>query len=85
MKVSKDEIISHDRVVVDVARREFRYPTPDHPNWRTVSNKPNPVVAIPLKPSPIFPDIVVMDEEKVIQMIGEIETEGMVNEEQMEK
>jgi len=85
MKISKEEITFHDRIVGEVAKREFRYPDHEHPNWHTIPNKPNSTLALRLGSTIVFPDIAIVDNERVVQMIGEIEIEETVNEAEIEK
>lgn len=85
MSITKDERVTHDLVAAEVAKRELRFPNVEHPNWQTISNRPNPSLALPLEADQVFPDIAIVDDESVVQRIGEVEIEKTVNEEEMEK
>ena len=85
MSITKDERVTHDLIAAEVAKRELHFPNAQHPDWLTISNRPNPGLALPLGSESIFPDIAIIDNESVVQRLGEVEIEKTVNEEEMEK
>lgn len=77
----------HDKWVQRIAKIRFNFPNDDHPNWETYTNHPDKTWAIENEEGEeIYPDIVVVDsEDEKPVMIGEVETEDSVTEEEAEQ
>ncbi len=86
----------HDRAVKAIASKRFPFPDKDHPSWQTYVNEPSPTMGIVSGEKTLLPDIVVVDESKgeteeglvgksSVVMLGEVETESSVNEEEVDQ
>ncbi len=82
---SSQEKSFHDKAVADIAKIKFPFPTKDKPNWKTYLNEPNQTKGINMNGSTIYPDIVVVDTQNSAAMIGEIETQSSVNQNEVEQ
>ncbi len=86
----------HDKAVWAIASKRFPFPNKDHPSWQTYVNEPSPTIGVVSGDRTLTPDIVVVDESKEdteeglvgkssVEMLGEIETESSVNEEEVKQ
>lgn len=70
----------HERVVPDVAKARFEFPTAEHPSYRTFVNVPE--VTLPITDdagNQHAPDIVVVDTPgNVLKIVAQVETADMV-------
>ena len=82
---SSQEKSFHDKAVADIAKIKFPFPTKDKPNWKTYLNEPNQTKGINMNGSTIYPDIVVVDTQNSAAMIGEVETQSSVNQNEVEQ
>ncbi len=71
----------HERIVPDVARARFEFPTPEFPSYRTFVNVPE--VTLPVtdrQGNQLTPDIVVVDTPgNILKMVAQVETAEDVN------
>lgn len=77
----------HDTWVQRIAKIRFNFPNNDHPDWETYTNHPDRTWGVENEEGEeLYPDIVVVNtvDEKLI-MIGEVETEDSVTEEEAEQ
>lgn len=75
---------THDKAVADIAKIRFPFPDKDHQNWKTYLNEPNQTKGIKMNGNTAYPDIVVVDtQKKIAEMIGEIESDSSVNEDEV--
>jgi hypothetical protein len=83
-KRARAEKSQHDKAVQDIATARFRFPNKDHPNWQTSVNEPEPTKGVQTSDdSVLYPDIVVDDDKHAVQMIGEVESESTVNDDEV--
>ncbi|SRR6266498_2486475 len=77
----------HDRACADIAKARFNFPNTEHPTWKTFVNEPEQMMGVPSREHPhgdtMYPDVVVVETQKnTLEMLGEIETESSVNQEE---
>ena len=76
----------HDSAVQQIARIRFPFPDDEHPSWKTYINHPEQQMGIKTENGLIYPDIVVIDtEDNIVAVIGEVETEDSIDEEEAEQ
>ena len=82
-----EEKSRHDRLVIEVARIRFVYPTTDHPTYVTYTNEPAQRMGMKTGSSVVYPDIVVVDASASnnIELIGEVETEATINQDHVQQ
>jgi hypothetical protein len=76
-----EEKTRHDRLVTEVARLRFPYPSPEHPSHVTYTNEPTQRIGVNTGSSVVYPDIVVVDSSASnhVVMMGEVEMEATIN------
>jgi len=83
-KRSATEKSQHDTAVRDIARARFGFPTDKQPKWRTFINEPEPTKGVKTTDgSVLYPDIVVVNDKDSVEMIGEVESDSTVNDEEV--
>ncbi len=86
----------HDKAVKAIAKKRFPFPSKKHPTWQTYTNEPRPSISVVSGGKALLPDIAVVDESKgdteeglvdktSVVMLGEVETESSVNEEEVDQ
>ena len=81
-----DERTLHDRLVTEVARLRFPYPSPESPSHKTYTNEPTQRMGVNTQSSVVYPDIVVVDTTSShLVMIGEVETESTINQDHVQQ
>lgn len=64
-----------DKVVRDIAASRFNFPSPDHPTYKTFTNRPERQIGVRLPNGDLaFPDIVVVDRDTAVRLLGEVES-----------
>lgn len=70
-----------DKAVHDIAARRFNFPSPDYPTYKTYTNRPERQIGVRLDDGSLaFPDIVVVDRDTAVRLIGEVETHRSMRE-----
>ncbi len=70
-----------DKAVRDIAAVRFNFPSPDYPTYRTYTNRPERQIGVRLDDgSLVFPDIVVVDRDTAVRLIGEVESHRTMRE-----
>ena len=65
-----------DKAVRDIAAQRFNFPSPEHPGYKTFTNRPERQIGVRLPGGDLaFPDIVVVDRDTAVELIGEVETQ----------
>lgn len=83
---SSQEKSFHDKAVTDIAKVKFPFPNQQNQNWMTYLNEPNQTKGINMNGNTIYPDIVVVNtKEKTVAMIGEIESDSSVNQNEVDQ
>ncbi|MFQ5880453.1 MAG: hypothetical protein ACE5IZ_09815 [Dehalococcoidia bacterium] len=85
LKENRDRL--HNRVVRDIARERFAYPSEKYPSFKAYVNEPEPTMGVELKDGTIgYPDIVVVDTSgNVLKIVAEVETATTVSEREAEQ
>jgi hypothetical protein len=79
-----EEIDRHDRLVIGIAEQSFRFPDRDHTDWATYTNtssRRTMGVETENENEPVYPDIVVLQNRRVVILV-EVETETGVNQDE---
>ncbi|MFN8556850.1 MAG: hypothetical protein U0531_05690 [Dehalococcoidia bacterium] len=67
--------IDQDKAVRDIAATRFNFPGPDTPNFKTFTNRPDRQIGVRLPEGELaFPDIVTVDRDTAVKLLGEVET-----------
>lgn len=67
-----------EKVVRDIASQRFGFPNSSQPHYKTFTNRPARQIGIPLPDGGgdlAFPDVVVVDRDTAVRMIGEVESQ----------
>ena len=64
-----------EKAVRDIATARFNFPSPDYPTLRTYTNRPERQIGVRLPSGDLaFPDIVVVDRDTAVKLLGELES-----------
>jgi hypothetical protein len=64
-----------EKAVRDIAAQRFNFPSPDYPLFKTFTNRPERQIGVRLPNGDLaFPDIVVVDRDTAVRMVGEVES-----------
>jgi hypothetical protein len=64
-----------EKAVRDIAATRFNFPSPDYPTFKTFTNRPERQLGVRLPNGDLaFPDIVVVDRDTQVRLVGEVES-----------
>ncbi len=70
-----------EKAVRDVALARYGFPSPAQPNLKTYTNRPERQIGVRLDGGDVaFPDIVAVDRDTAVRLIGEVETQRSLRE-----
>jgi hypothetical protein len=70
-----------DKAVRDIAALRFNFPNPDYPLYKTFTNRPERQIGVRLATGELaFPDIVVVDRDTAVRLVGEVESHRTLRE-----
>lgn len=70
-----------DKAVRDIAAARFNFPSPTNPTLKTFTNRPERQIGVRLATGDLaFPDIVAVDRDTAVKLIGEIESARSIRE-----
>ncbi len=64
-----------EKAVRDIAAARFNFPNPDYPTLKTFTNRPERQIGVRLPTGDLaFPDIVAVDRDTAVKLVGEVES-----------
>ncbi len=70
-----------EKAVRDIAQARYNFPSPAQPNLKTFTNRPERQLGVRLDGDDLaFPDIVAVDRDTAVRLIGEVETQRTLRE-----
>jgi hypothetical protein len=65
-----------EKAVRDIAAQRFNFPNPAFPLYKTFTNRPERQIGVRIASGDlVFPDIVVVDRDTAVRLVGEIESQ----------
>lgn len=70
-----------EKAVRDIAAQRFNFPNPDFPLYKTFTNRPERQIGVRLSNGDLaFPDIVAVDRDTAVRLVGEVESHRSLRE-----